>query len=402
MKMSKVLEMMLSLDTLERESSLTLSPDLLEKIHNQWMAGYPDKNAFTTHRRADYDEILARILLIITEKGRELLPGVSFKTPVLFTNTARDFADCPEGKMFLGIGDIGFNEHKLPPEIQKNTCCADMTAKYLEVSQDPALLPFIEAAKLDDLHAGSPPDSLAQMIKRAYRLGESSESVMDWATERSVEWHRITSCKLEEVTWCVNGYRLLVDYEEFPDIEKNEKIKSLLLSNSDSLLRTMFRSFALGKSKSEVRQWGEERVRQWEEDLQNQSPAIIQPELERCGELRPIEIGHQSVLVAILKTEKLSNQKYKEYVARMARWRKGWNATVIIQVDERGNTQIFPNERHKIRLDSIISYLINHEGDIWHGQFNTALNGSLKYDQPPTQFNPDQLVDIISKLAWIE
>lgn len=420
MRKGRTQEVLSWLDSLEGSkgsgSPFTPSPELFEKIHNQWMAGRPDKNAFVVHRRADPDEIVARILLIVTEAGQRLLPGVSFKTPVLFTNTSRDFADCPEGKVFLGIGDIGFNEHKLPPEIRESICCADMTAKYLGVDQDLTLLPLIEAAKLDDLHAGSPPDSLAQMIKRAYRLGESSESVMNWATEKFVEWYRVLSSQpnkeevcpevLEE-SLCVEGYKLLIDNEEFPDVEKNgsEKIRrslSLTPPRPDSLIRIMFRSYVLNKPIEEVRQWGQERIRQWEEDEQNSSHEVIQPELERCGELRPVEIGHKTVLIAIIRTERLSNQKYKEYVARFTRRRKGWNATVTIQVDEKGNTLIFPNESHKVRLDSVIAYLINQEGYIWHGQFNTAMNGSLKYDQPPTKFTTEQLVEIVSRLAWIE
>ncbi len=390
------------------------SSEFIDRLHRNFMLGYPDNNAFVMHQRSDPDEVAGRVEVIETERGQELFPGASLETPVLYTESPEDYSDNPEGKLFLGVG-IGINEHKLPEEFQVDDCCATLTAKVLGIETDPTFVPIIQAAALDDLHASSAANSLAHFMKRWYRLRGSgvTHDVVNWSTARMIEWHQalksggdatLETANPATIQFCTNFINGL------PDIHTNHRFDPILRAinfkkppAADSLIQMAIRSESLGSNPATIREWFALLTQQWQEDLVNSSPEVLNPEMDRATKTIMLTVDGQEVPLVIIYSDKLENPKYAEYLAKFARWEKGRNAAVVIQRDANGNVQIFPNKkRHFVSLRGVAQKIIQEENDRWHFQYDVLLNGSLKHKRPPTALSIEQLVKLIKDYAWID
>ena len=400
----------------------TPSAEFVAMLNRQWDYGYPDNNAFVMHMRADPDEVVGRILVIVYQwiheflKKKPLFKGASLETPVLYTQAPEDFSDRRSGKLFLGVG-VGANEHKLPPEYQENECCATLTRKILGLEKDdPLFAPVITSAVLDDLHASSARDSLAQFMKRAYRLGTDTPTVVGWATDRYLQWHEelksgsnftVEDADPQLVSKCVtllqsaacldlNNPRLYV-------LEKAANLEKRLAA--DSLMKMAIRANCLSEPPEQTLSWFASKVNEWYHDLVNSSPENLWPELQRAGELEEMTIQNRKITLAIIHTDRLADPKYTEYLAKFARWEKGWDASLVFQRNADGNTQIFPNKRKrpKVRLRGVAHALMKIEPDWWHfPHYEVILNGSLKHNKPPTRLQIQDLKDLVKDNAWLE
>jgi hypothetical protein len=394
----------------------SVSPKLLERIRRQWLAD-PVHKSIVMHRRADLDEIVARVLAATTKEGRQLLPGIELANEVEFTDSPTDFLDQPEGRLFLGVGgEAGFDEHALPAQFQGRICCATFVATALGIEKDPRCLPIIRASELDDLYARAKFDSLAQIIKRAYRVGAKNEEVVHWATSAIVEWHQVLSGTQEQPLNSPTLVPYMQDYRQsvknmLAGVNSQTTIQKRLTSmqnlfspdqhhNEDSLAKMAARGHSLHlRENDEVSGWCHSMIANIYVDLVASAPETMIPELSRAAVVYQTQVDDRQVNVVFIDLSKMTNALLAEHAAKFCRWSKDYNAAVVIQRTAKGSTQIFANEKLGVNLEAVAAKLLEAEPERWKFIYGSVLNGSLKHNLTPSSFSINELVDLVKQFA---
>ncbi len=147
----------------------------------------------TTHKKVDFDEVLAIFMLHQLKEAEVYFPGAN-TAGVGFWNAGRKTIDgcyatdewVRKAKLLpIGCGGGEFDEHPVPgrPRIE-NECAASLVAKKLGVADRPNLQKLLNFAVRVNNTATATPDDISNFIKLHHANGKLNvQEIFDWAHE---------------------------------------------------------------------------------------------------------------------------------------------------------------------------------------------------------------------------
>lgn len=148
---------------------------------------------FATHKRVDFDEVLAIFMLQQLEEAEIHYPGAN-GAGVGFWNAGRKTIDgCQatdewvrQAKLLpIGVGGGEFDEHPVPGRVRVlGECAATLVAKKLGVMNHPRLQMLLSFANRVNNTATADPDDISSLIKLHHANGQMKvQEIFDWAHE---------------------------------------------------------------------------------------------------------------------------------------------------------------------------------------------------------------------------
>jgi hypothetical protein len=216
--------------------------------------------SYVTHKRPHWDDIMA--IWECDKWGEKKLPDFR-NAPIIFWANGGETPDgrSPDewkkkGYLLIGVGGSRFDGHGVlannsDTERKDGECAASLMAKFLEIDQDPALVPILEFVTRNDLEGGTQPFDLVRALRAMYaQYPDDPQGVINWAMKTLnalyEEQHRFLTITAAE-------YKKKRTLESIP-LCNGKRVNLVTIVSDDSQMSKFARS-KLGDGAAVVIQW---------------------------------------------------------------------------------------------------------------------------------------------------